>query len=68
MYQNPFCLNCNSNSNSCSKEIEELKLNFKVVDVVMSDKNDKNVIKYKYEPKKVQPQITNMIVYDLEIF
>ena len=28
----------------------------------------KNFIKYKYKPKKVQSQLTNMIVFDLETF
>ena len=68
MYHNPFCLNWKSNGISFNKEIEELKLNFKVVDVAMSHKNDKNVIKYKHKPKKVQPQLTNMIGHNLETF
>ena len=50
------------------KARKELKDNFKVVDNVISDKHVKNDIKYEYKPEKVQSQLTNMIVYDLEIF
>ena len=45
-----------------------MKDNFKVIDNVLSDKHVKSFIKYEYKPKKVQSQLTNMIVFDLETF
>ena len=45
-----------------------MKLNFNVVDNVTSDKHVKSFIKYQYKLKKVQSQLTNMIVYDIETF
>ena len=51
------------------KTIEhKLEPNFKVVDNVISDKHVKSFVKYAYEPEKVQSQLTNMIVYDIETF
>ena len=64
-----FCLNWNSQGKSFDKAIEDdLKLNFKVVNNVISDKHVKNFNKYEYKPKKVQSPLTNVIVYDLETF
>ena len=45
-----------------------MKDNFRVVDNVISDKHVKSYIKYEYKPKKVQFQLTNMVVYDIETF
>ena len=45
-----------------------MKLNFAVVDSVRSDKHVTSFIKYEYKPKKVESQLTNMIVYDIETF
>ena len=42
--------------------------NFKVVDNVISDKHIKSFIKYEYNPKKVKPPLTNIVVYDLQTF
>ena len=47
---------------------EKLKPNFKLVDNVISDKHVESYIKYEYKPKKVQPPLTNKIVYGLETF
>ena len=38
----------------------------KVFGIVLSDKHVKSFIEYEYKPKKVQSQLTNMIVHDLE--
>ena len=46
--------------------MEELKLNFKFVDNIIPDKYVKTFNKYEHKPKKVQSQITNKIVHDLE--
>ena len=42
--------------------------NFKVHDSVIPDKHNKRYIDYEYNPKKLQSQLTNMFVYDLETF
>ena len=44
------------------------KDNFKVVGNVIPDKHVKSYIKYEYKAKKVQSQLTNMVVYDIETF
>ena len=54
--------------NSFKKAIEELKLNFIVVDNVTSDKLVKTFVKYEIKPKKIQSQLTNMIVQHIETF
>ena len=41
-------------------------MNFKFVDSVIYDKHVKSFIEDEYKPTKVQSQLTNMIVYDLE--
>ena len=50
------------------KQKKALEDNFRVVDNVLSDKHVKSIVKNEYKPKKVQSQLTNMIVYDLETF
>ena len=68
IHNNHFCLIWKSNGVSFDRAIKELKDNFRVVDNVISDKHVKSYIKYEYKPKKVQSQLTNMIVYDIETF
>ena len=68
IHNNHFCLIWKSVGVNFDKAIQELKDNFKVVDNVISDKLVKICIKYEYKPKKVQSQLTNMIVYDIETF
>ena len=68
LYKNSFCLIWKSNGISFKKAIEELKLNFKVFYNVNCDKHGKLFEKLEYKLKKVQPQLTKMIVYDKETF
>ena len=68
MYKNYFCLIWKSNGISFNKAIEELKINFKVVDNVTSGKHVESFIKYEYKPKKIQSQLTTMIVLYIETF
>ena len=68
IHNNHFCLIWKSDRVSFEKAIKELKDNFRVVDNVISDKHVKIYIKYEYKPEKVQSQLTNMIVYDIETF
>ena len=64
--QNHFCLISNSIGISFNKTIEGLKLNFEVLDNILSDKLVKSFIKYEHSPKKLQTQINNMVNYDIE--
>ena len=68
MYKNHFFLVSKSTFISFNEAIQELKLNFKVVDNIRSDEHVRSFIKYEYKPNKVQFQLTNLIVYDLETF
>ena len=69
MHNNHFCLIWETDCVSFNKAIEdELEPNFKVVDIVISDKHVKSFNKYEYKSKKVQSQSTNMVVYDIETF
>ena len=49
-----FCLIWKSNDISFNEAVKQLKLNFKVVDNVISNKNVKSFIKYECKPKKVK--------------
>ena len=62
MYKNHFSLIWNSQGFSFNKAREDIKLNFKVVDNVTSDKHVKNFIIYEHKPKKIQSQLTNLVV------
>ena len=44
----------------------KLKLNFKVIDNVISDKHVKSFFKHEYKPEEVQSPLSNNIVFDLE--
>ena len=69
IYNNHFCLIWKSNGIRFNQVIEdELKLNFSVVDIVISDKHLKSFIKYDCKPKKFQSPMTNRVVYDSETF
>ena len=68
IHNNHFCLIWKTNGISFDRALKYLKDNFRVVDNVISDKHVKSYIKYEYKPKKVQSQLTNMIVYDIETF
>ena len=68
IHNNHFCLIWKSDDVSFVEAIKELKDNFKVVDNFISDKHVKSYINNEYKPKKVQSQLTNMIVYDIETF
>ena len=68
IHNNHFCLIWKSDGVSFDRAIKELKDNFRAVDNIISDKHVKSYIKYEYKLKKVQSQLTNMIVYDIETF
>ena len=68
IHKNQFSLNWKWNDISFNKTIEELKINFKIVDSVIADKHVESFNKYEYKPKRVQSQLTNIVVYDIETF
>ena len=63
-----FCLIWKTDGISFDRAIKQLKDNFRVVDNVISDKHVKSFIKYEYKTIKVQSQLTNMVVFDIETF
>ena len=67
-HNNVFCSFRKSNNNGFFEAIKQLKLNFKVVDNVISEKHVKSFIKKDYKPKKFKAPLTNIIVFDLETF
>ena len=68
IHNNHFCLIWKSDVFSFDKAIKELKDNFKVVDIVVSDKRVKSFTKCEYNQKKVKSSLTNILVLDLETF
>ena len=62
MYKNNFCSIWKSQGVSSNKAMEELTLNFEVFDNVVSDKHVRSLVKNEYKLKKVQSELTNMIV------
>ena len=69
IHQNHFCLFWKSQDVGIKKAIEEkLKANFKIVHKVISVKHGKRFVKNEYKLKKVQSQLTIMVLYDIESF
>ena len=68
IYNNHFCLMWKSTNNSFTQAVEEIKINFKVVDNVISDKHVKSFFKYEYKLKKVQSSLTKMNIYVFETY
>ena len=60
-----LCLIWKSNVTSFSQAIEELEINFRIDDIILSDKHVKSFVKNEYDPKLVQSPLTK-IVYDSE--
>ena len=66
MYRNHFSLIWKSNGTTFNKSIEEVKLNNKIVNNIISDDHVKSFNKDEYKSKKVQAQLTHLIVFDIE--
>ena len=56
----------NNKGVSFNQAIKELKDNFKIVDKYITEENVNSHFKYEFIPKKIEFQLTNFIVYDLE--
>ena len=61
-----FCLIWKSEGVSFNQAIKELKANLKIVDNFINEENHTFHFKYDFIPKKIDSQLTNFIVYDLE--
>ena len=68
LYNNHFCSIWKSNGNSFNQRKEELKLNFEVIDNVVSDKHVESSVKLEYDRYKIQSLLTNIMVNGLEIY
>ena len=66
MYKNHFFSIWRSQIISFNQAIEDLKLNKKIDDNVLSDKHVKSFVNYEYTPKKVQSPLTKMLFNGLE--
>ena len=68
MYKIQLCSLFKSQEFSFNTARGELKLNFRVIGIFTSDNHVENFINYEYIPKKVQFQLINMTVYDINSF
>ena len=66
LYINHFCLIWISQGSSFNRAIQELKNNFQMDDNFITEENVNSHFKYEFIPKKIEPHLTNFIVYDLE--
>ena len=66
VYKSHFCFIWKSSDISFNQAIEDIILNFEVVDNVIFDKHFKSFVKNDYNPKKVESPLTIRAVYDLE--
>ena len=66
LFNNHFCVIWKSEGVSFKQAIKELKDNFKIVDNYITEENVTSHFKYEFIPKKIQSNLTNFIVYDLE--
>ena len=62
---NHFCSIWKSDDISLPQAVKELKLSFKVIDNIISNKHVESFIKNEYRLKKVQSLWTNIVVSDL---
>ena len=67
IYNNHFCIFWESNNISFNQAIEELNVNYKVIDNVISDNHFESFIENEYKPEKIQSPLTNIDAYDLDL-
>ena len=66
--KNHFCLIWKTQNVSFKSEKDKVKTIFKCVDNYVCGKHVISVIKYECKPQKVQTQLTNTIVFDLQTY
>ena len=57
-----------SSDTNSNRAIEELKLNFKVVEIVSSDKLVESFVKHEYLPTEIQSPLTKTIIYEFKTY
>ena len=66
LYNIHFCLIWKSEKVSFKQALKELKDNIKIVHKYISEENVNSRFKYEFTPNKIDSDLTNFIVYDLE--
>ena len=66
LINNHFCFIWQSKGVSFKDAIKELKDNFRIVDIFITEENVNCHFKYEFLPKKIESHLTNFIVNDLE--
>ena len=66
LYKNHFCLVWKPEGVSFNQAIKELKDNFKIVDIYITEENVNSHLKYEFIPEKIESHLTNFFVYDIE--
>ena len=66
LYNTLFCLLWKSQSVSFSQAIQEFETNFKIVDIYITEENVNSHFIYEFIPKKIESQLNNFNVYDLQ--
>ena len=68
LYNDQFCLIWKSEAVSFKNASDELRSKSKRVNKYVTDENVRNYFKYEHKPTKIEHQLTNFIVYDLETY
>ena len=66
LQKNHFCLIWKSEGVSFYQAIKDLKDNFKIVDIYLTEQIFNSHFKYEFIPQKIESHLTNFIVYNLE--
>ena len=66
LHYNHFCLIWKTEKINFNQAVKELKDNFIMVDISITEENLKSHFKYEFIPKIKGSHLTNFIVYDLE--
>ena len=67
LHNNHFCLIWKSENVNFNQTFEELKDNFKIVDIFyVTEKNVNSLFKYQFIPNSIEPPLTNFNTVDLE--
>ena len=66
LFNRPFCLIWISQGVSSNKAIQQVEVNFKMIDFYLTDENVNCHFEYIYKLKIIEPQLINSFVYDLE--
>ena len=66
LYNNHFCLLWKSGKVSFNQAIKELKDNFEILDIFITEENVNSPFNYDFMPNKIEHHLTNFIVYYLQ--